>query len=422
MATPRVVRKVKVENEWQFLPVAKHENKLDWTHVVHRGVPMVSTSGTFYLDYREAGKRVRRAIGDHPRDAKTALALQSSVISLRQTGMTVEDAPQVQVYRPVSGPRIADLIADYVKNPPLKLRVKSRYKYNNALLSFAKWTKKTHLSQLAREDVNGFMSYLVESECLDASTALDKGHVIHAVMNDLGADIKMKRGDWPRVTDKDVTLYEPDVLKKLFAAASRYEFVLFQTFLMTGFRDQEIGFLSWADFNPRTSTLKVSKKKELGFDPKNYQERQIPIPSLLVTLLKEHRKNQDGDEFLIFPTSRHNEMQGKPGGQRDRHMLDTLKKLAMRAGLNCGRCTGSWQNKLTTCEKSPICKEFGLHKFRHTYATTMLRDGVDIVSLQTLLGHRDLDSTKKYLRSLSPAAMLAKINMTSISTAFWTAP
>jgi hypothetical protein len=38
MAFLRVVRKVKVEGKWQFLPVAKQGNKLDWTHLSHRGV------------------------------------------------------------------------------------------------------------------------------------------------------------------------------------------------------------------------------------------------------------------------------------------------------------------------------------------------------------------------------------------------
>jgi hypothetical protein len=55
MVFPRVVRKVKVEGKWQFLPVAKQGDKLDWTHLRLRGVSMVFTTGTFYLDYREAG-------------------------------------------------------------------------------------------------------------------------------------------------------------------------------------------------------------------------------------------------------------------------------------------------------------------------------------------------------------------------------
>jgi integrase/recombinase XerD len=418
MAFPRVVRKVKVEGKWKFLPIAKQGNKLDWTHLSHRGVPMVSTTGTFYLDYREGGQRIRRAIGNHPRDAKAALASQVSVLNLREAGMQVDDAPQIQAYRQVSGKNITEVVSNFIAHPPLKLRKRSIAKYRNALTSFAKWTRNTHVSQISRDDLKNFMSHIVNTEGLDHSTAVDKAIIVQAVMSEHGAEIKMKKGDWPKVTARQPEIYESHVTEMLFASANEREFTLFQTFLMTGFRDQEVGFLSWDDFNARTSTLSVSKKVELGFDPKNYQERTIPIPKVLVTLLQEHKKTQD-NEYLVFPTSRHNTQKGCPGGQRDRHMLDTLKKLAFRASLNCGRCEGTWLTKTVTCAKAPICNKFGLHKFRHTYATTLLRDGVDLVSLQKLLGHNDMDSTRKYLRALEPADLLKKINSTTLSTRFY---
>lgn len=137
MPATRVVRKVKVERKWQFLPVTKIGDRLDWTKLDLHGTPIVSIPGTFYLDYRESGQRVRRAVGDHPRIAKAALVSQGSVLQLRGLGVDVDDAPQIQVYRPVSGKRIGDVVSNFIAHPPLKLRKSSVAKYQNALKSFS---------------------------------------------------------------------------------------------------------------------------------------------------------------------------------------------------------------------------------------------------------------------------------------------
>ena len=42
-------------------------------------------------------------------------------------------------------------------------------------------------------------------------------------------------------------------------------------------------------------------------------------------------------------------------------------------------------------------KDATLHKFRHTYATRLLESGSDIVTVQKLLGHSDIDTTRQYL-------------------------
>ena len=45
------------------------------------------------------------------------------------------------------------------------------------------------------------------------------------------------------------------------------------------------------------------------------------------------------------------------------------------------------------------CRVF-LHKFRSTYATQLLRDKVDLRTVQILMGHTDIKTTTKYLRAI----------------------
>lgn len=417
MATMNLLRKVKIEDCWKLLPVRRTGDRYDFTSVLSGGAPLVVTAGTFYLEWREEGQRKRRAVGSHPREVKQALLDQAKVVSLRESGMEVQDAPQISARRDQQGPTIADVLARYEEIAPMKYAVKSRSKYLNALRDFQRWCnarQKTHLVQVGRHELIDFMGHLVTKDGLDNSTALDKGRVVHAVFNQQGAEIRMKRGDWPRVTETEVEVYEPAILAKLFAACTVEEYVLFQTFMLTGFREQEVGFLAWDDFNPSRRTLSVTQKRKLGFVPKDREERTVPIPDRLVEMLRKHRPTGSEGEDLVFPTSANQKYRGNAGGQRDRHMLDRLKKLARKAGLNCGRCEGTRSSKAVTCGTAPICKRFGLHKFRHTYATTLLRDGVDLVSLQKLLGHSDLESTRKYLKALEPDDLHAKIARSSL--------
>jgi len=50
----------------------------------------------------------------------------------------------------------------------------------------------------------------------------------------------------------------------------------------------------------------------------------------------------------------------------------------------------------TIAQKAGV-KDATLHKFRHTYATRLLESGSDIVTVQKLLGHSDIDTTRQYL-------------------------
>jgi integrase/recombinase XerD len=48
-------------------------------------------------------------------------------------------------------------------------------------------------------------------------------------------------------------------------------------------------------------------------------------------------------------------------------------------------------------KKTNISKEVNLHSLRHTYATHLLEEGVNIVTLKDLLGHADITTTMIYL-------------------------
>jgi integrase/recombinase XerD len=106
-------------------------------------------------------------------------------------------------------------------------------------------------------------------------------------------------------------------------------------------------------------------------------------------MLREHRQHHP-TQRLLFPRA-----DGKP----DNHLLKRLKALALKAGLNCGRCVK--KNKKTgeikTCDQFPVCKEWTLHRFRKTFATMHSDAGEKLENISAWLGHADLETTKAYL-------------------------
>ena len=159
--------------------------------------------------------------------------------------------------------------------------------------------------------------------------------------------------------------YKQEELDLLFGTCNETEKTIFATLLLTGLREQELYHLAWPDVtikNPPKATLCVTGEGKDGFSPKDYEERAIPIPEELAELLKKLPRTSE----WVFPNAK---------GRKMTHLLRKLQAIADRAGI----------------------KNATLQKFRHTYATRLLESGADIVTVQKLMGHSDLDTTGQYL-------------------------
>jgi len=191
------------------------------------------------------------------------------------------------------------------------------------------------------------------------------------------------KGDWPRYVEEEPEVYEREDLERFFKCCSDEERLWFEFFLMTGMREQEVMHATWPDINLNRGVVTVRYKPEYSFSPKNYKEREIPIPNKLVESLKKSKKKTDSSCPLLFPTA---------GCRPKLDFLDSCKAIAKRAKLNNG--------------------DFWLHKFRATFATRHLWEGVDLRTVQSWMGHTDLESTMRYLKPNRSQAVRDKVEET----------
>ena len=115
-----------------------------------------------------------------------------------------------------------------------------------------------------------------------------------------GIEKLAKKRDWPRYVTQEPESYENDELEKFFAACDPEEKIFFEFYLMTGFRKKEVAFCTWPDVDLRAGVVRVTAKPEHGFKPKDWEDREVPIPDRLVQSLKAWAKSRNGSEF-VFP-------------------------------------------------------------------------------------------------------------------------
>jgi len=394
-----VLKKVKLGTSWRFAPLKQDSNnRISWNSVLIDGKEEIHKEGTFYIEWYDNGRRKRESVGKFPHEVLERARRKRLVLESERAGIQVKEPEASDPHRLHSA---IDRYLEFVK----LFKKPSTYKhYRNALGRFKERCSRIFVHQVDRDDLVDFMSYL-SGLGLDNRTIYTKTMVVVQMLKDAGVPKILRKGDWPRYTAEERSIYTPGDLRVFFRKASAQERILFQFFLLTGFRESEVKHVSWEDIDFREQVVRVKAKPKWKFIPKNWEEREVPIPSTLLNSLAALKLKTTVGTDLIFPS---------PGGKPEYHMLEKCKAVASRAGLNCGHC----QTKKGSCKEGPYCGKFFLHKFRHTFATTHLRDGIDLRTVQHWMGHKDLKSTMVYLKPARGKEIIRKVNAGSLSAIF----
>lgn len=172
--------------------------------------------------------------------------------------------------------------------------------------------------------------------------------------------------------------YEEEIL--LSKCTSKYAHIkpIIICALHTGMRRAEILNLKWENINLRTRYITLYKTK-------NGKERKIPVSQTLLNIFKELNNNKS-DYVFVNPKT----------GQNYTDIKHSFKGV---------------------CKKAEVFK-LRFHDLRHTAATRMVSSGIDLATVQDILGHADLKTTQRYAHPVPERKLKAIEALDSYITRF----
>lgn len=136
-----------------------------------------------------------------------------------------------------------------------------------------------------------------------------------------------------------------------------------------GLRCMEVRSVRLQDLDFDREQLKVVQGK-------GKKDRYVPLSKHLIRGLKTYIEAEKPKVYLF-----NGQPQGRAGGDFDSRYSQRGVQWAVK---QASKAAG-------------ITKEVCVHTLRHTFATHLLEDGLDIITLKNLLGHENIETTMEYL-------------------------
>lgn len=229
------------------------------------------------------------------------------------------------------------------------------------------------LEELSSIDVQVFCGFLVSR--YTPTTAKRKYAVVRAFFRKayaLGYCQDLMRGgvEMPRVNRKNIQYFDKADIDTFLSEVDKQPLkwkVLFTLALDTGARRGELMALTWNDIDLEKGRIIISKSlytlngQTSIKSTKSGQTRVVYVTGHCLNLLREYRALSDVDRLFTF---------------RIDYVSVRFKEICKKCGL-----------------------EGHFHCLRHTCATSMLRNGIDLQIVKDRLGHSSITTTALYLHS-----------------------
>jgi integrase/recombinase XerD len=234
--------------------------------------------------------------------------------------------------------------------------IKTYLRFNKSFLDF---TGKNPES-INEEDVKKFMAKnLMDSS--SSSLILFLSSIKYSFSNILKKDITLNIKRPKKEKKIPLVMTREEVKKLIVSAKTKKSRLIISLLYACGMRVSELTILkiSEIDFNEKIGYIRQSKGNK---------DRLFNLPEFLLNDLKKQVELQKSikSPFLFS---------GPNGSLSSRNLQKIISSLSKNVGIN---------------------KQIHCHTLRHSFATHLLENGVDLRKIQELLGHSDLSTTQIY--------------------------
>jgi len=306
-------------------------------------------TGVWYIDYSFNGRRVRKRVGTSKKMAELALKNIEVKIAKKEF-LGIRESQKV---------RFEKLCEEYLEYSKSNKTERSYLRDQTNVKSLLNNFSGKLVSEITAHDLEIYKNQRREKvkpasvnrelSCIKHmfTKAIEWGYT---AANPLRAVMKFKEPP-----GRDRYLAE-DEEERLMNCCSEHTKQIVVMALNTGMRRGEMLNLKWSDINLKTRMIIIRKSK-------NNEMRMIPINNTLYSTLIEIGPQLDND-YVFADDS------GKPFVT----IKTGFKAALRRAGI----------------------KDFRFHDLRHTFASRLVMSGVDIRTVQQLMGHKDIRMTMRY--------------------------
>ncbi len=235
--------------------------------------------------------------------------------------------------------------------------------YTGAVANFAKYYKRCP-TKISKDEIKRYMVYLIQ----DKKAAWKTYNIIRCALKFLygaclGTPEVMLDIPCPKEVRTLPTVMTFDEIAALLDACDKQrDLVAILCGYACGLRISEVTNLRVADIDTKRKLIHIRQGK-------GWRDRFVPLSEKLHTTLQSYWGSEKSDEWLF------------PGHPKSRPISSSAIERAFRRAIAA----------------AGISDSATFHTLRHSYASHLLESGVDLRTIQILLGHRNLKTTANYL-------------------------